>query len=121
MLRRLMLSLHLQVISAPIECPYNMKENCANIDFSNRTRNLYANCMNRNIERKQEEEARSKWKWIGSFVGAFMCFIFVALVCMHKHNSRSHKDERLKEEKIIQPNSPNTETLLNKEPNHEQA
>lgn len=89
----------------------NCKRNdgCGNIEFSNRTYELYNNCSTIIQEKITTEKARSAWILVVSCASAFLFVVFVALFCVHKRNRRRRRKQ--KEQQQLAANNANTELL----------
>ncbi|KAL0111731.1 hypothetical protein PUN28_013134 [Cardiocondyla obscurior] len=88
---------------------YSPIEDCANVQFSNRTYELYNECSTIIEQKVQTEKARSAWILVASCVAVFLFIIFVALFCVHKRNRRRRRKQ--KEQQQLTANNANTELL----------
>ncbi|EFN77108.1 Leucine-rich repeat-containing protein 24 [Harpegnathos saltator] len=84
---------------------------CANVRFSNRTRQLYDKCS-AVIQRKVEtEKARSVWIMVVSCVSVFIVFVFAILFCVHRRNRRRRRKQKEQQQQQLTANNANTELL----------
>lgn len=88
----------------------NLSEDCANVQFSNRTYELYNECKSVIQEKVETEKARSTWILVVSCVSASLLVIFVVLFCVHKRNRRRRREQQ-KEQQQLTANNANTELL----------
>ncbi|XP_011876953.1 PREDICTED: uncharacterized protein LOC105567039 isoform X2 [Vollenhovia emeryi] len=84
-------------------------KNCANVQFSNRTYELYNECTSIIQLRVETEKARSIWTLVASCLGTVLFIVFVVLLCIHKRNRRRRRKQ--KEEQQLAANNANTELL----------
>lgn len=84
-------------------------EDCANVQFSNRTYELYNECAIIIQQKVETEKARSAWILVVSCVSVFLFVVFVVLFCMHKRNRRRRRKQ--KEQQQLTANNANTELL----------
>lgn len=84
-------------------------EDCANVQFNNRTYELYNECTSIIQEKAEVEKARSAWILVVSCVSVFIFVIFVVLFCVHKRNRRRRRKQ--KEQQQLAVNNANTELL----------
>lgn len=89
--------------------PPTTVEDCANVQFSNRTYELYNECSTIIQQKVETEKARSVWILVVSCVSVFLFIIFVVLFCMHKRNRRRRRKQ--KEQQQLAANNANTELL----------
>ncbi|XP_067212327.1 biglycan isoform X2 [Linepithema humile] len=80
-----------------------------NVQFSNRTYELYNTCSVIIQQKVETEKARSVWILVVSCVSVFLFVVFVALFCVHKRNRRRRKKQ--KEQQQLAANNANTELL----------
>lgn len=86
-----------------------VNEQCANVQLSNRTYELYDKCSAVIQQKVQTEKARSVWITVASCLAVFIFCIFVALFCIHKRNRRRRRKQ--KEQQQLAVNNANTELL----------
>ncbi|XP_011640912.1 slit homolog 3 protein [Pogonomyrmex barbatus] len=84
-------------------------ESCDDVQFSNRTYELYDECSGIIQQKVETEKARSIWILVVSCVSAFLFVIFVMLFCVHKRNRRRRRKQ--KEQQQLTANNANTELL----------
>lgn len=108
----------LQQLKFQLDCPLPLRERCSMVEFSNRTKSLYAGCVTNLRNSEAAKRARSTWIWIATCIGAFVGCVLVALCCLHRR-SRDRR-QRLKEQEVLATSNANTEQLINKDAHHEQ-
>ncbi|XP_012529201.2 transforming growth factor beta activator LRRC32 [Monomorium pharaonis] len=86
-----------------------INEDCTNIQFTNRTYELYNECATIIQQKIETEKARSAWILVVSCVSVFLFVIFVVLFCVHKRNRRRRRKQ--KEQQQLTANNANTELL----------
>jgi len=84
-------------------------EDCTNVQFSNRTHELYNECSAIIQQKVETEKARSVWILVVSCVSVFLFIVFVVLFCVHKRNRRRRRKQ--KEQQQLAANNANTELL----------
>lgn len=84
-------------------------EDCANLQFSNRTYELYNQCSIIIQQKVETEKARSVWILVVSCVSGFLFVVFTVLCCVHKRNRRRRRKQ--KEQQQLTANNANTELL----------
>lgn len=84
-------------------------DDCNNVQFSNRTYELYNKCSAIIQEKVETEKARSVWILVASCVSAFLFVVFAMLFCVHKRNRRRRRKQ--KEQQQLAANNANTELL----------
>ncbi|XP_018400705.1 PREDICTED: leucine-rich repeat-containing protein 7 [Cyphomyrmex costatus] len=84
-------------------------EDCANVQFSNRTYELYDQCSTIIQQQVETEKARSVWILVISCVSGFLFIVFIVLCCVHKRNRRRRRKQ--KEQQQLAANNANTELL----------
>ncbi|XP_014486613.1 PREDICTED: leucine-rich repeat protein soc-2 homolog isoform X2 [Dinoponera quadriceps] len=84
---------------------------CANVQFSNRTLELYDNCLAVIQQKLETEKARSVWIMVVSCVSVFIVCVFVALFCVHKRNRRRRRKQKQQQQQQLAANNANTELL----------
>lgn len=82
---------------------------CANVQFNNRTYELYDTCMTIIQQKEETEKARSVWILVASCVSVFLFCIFIILFCFHKRNRRRRRKQ--KEQQQLAATNANTELL----------
>ncbi|KAL6436694.1 hypothetical protein ACFW04_004852 [Cataglyphis niger] len=90
-------------------CTDSPAEDCANMQFSNRTYELYNECSAIIQQEVETEKARSAWILVASCVSVFLFIVFVTLFCVHKRNRRRRRKQ--KEQQQLTANNANTELL----------
>ncbi|XP_029663703.1 leucine-rich repeats and immunoglobulin-like domains protein sma-10 [Formica exsecta] len=90
-------------------CTDSLAEDCANMEFSNRTYELYNECSAIIQQEVETEKARSAWILVASCVSVFLFVVFVTLFCVHKRNRRRRRKQ--KEQQQLTANNANTELL----------
>ncbi|XP_020289515.1 leucine-rich repeat-containing protein let-4 [Pseudomyrmex gracilis] len=85
-------------------------KNCTNIEFTNRTYELYDECSAIIQQKMETEKARSVWITVIISVSGFLFLVFVVLFCVHKRNRRRRR-RQMKEEQQLAANNANTELL----------
>lgn len=91
-------------------CTDSPVEDCINVQFSNRTYELYNECSAIIQQKVETEKARSAWILVASCVSVFLLVIFVILFCVHKRNRRRRREQQ-KEQQQLTANNANTELL----------
>lgn len=90
-------------------CTDSPTEDCANVQFGNRTYELYNECSAIIQQKVETEKARSVWILVASCVAVFLFIIFVVLFSVHKRNRRRRRKQ--KEQQELAANNANTELL----------
>lgn len=91
-------------------CTNSRAQDCTDVQFSNRTYELYNECSAIIQQKVETEKARSTWILVVSCISAFLLTIFVVLFCMHKRNRRRRREQQ-KEQQQLTANNANTELL----------
>lgn len=90
----------------------SVNEECADVQFSNQTYEMYNNCSNIIQQKAETEKARSKWIIVASSGSVIIFFIGVILYCVHKKNVRRRRQrEEQQEQQQLAANNANTELL----------
>ncbi|XP_018056671.1 PREDICTED: tsukushin [Atta colombica] len=84
-------------------------EECTNLQFSNRTYELYNQCSIIIQQKVETEKARSVWILVVTCVSGFLFIVFTVLCCVHKRNRRRRRKQ--KEQQQLAANNANTELL----------
>ncbi|XP_011055823.1 PREDICTED: leucine-rich repeat-containing protein let-4 [Acromyrmex echinatior] len=84
-------------------------EDCTNLQFSNRTYELYNQCSTIIQQKVETEKARSVWILVVTCVSGFLFVVFMVLCCVHKRNRRRRRKQ--KEQQQLAANNANTELL----------
>lgn len=100
-LRQIKMKPELNCTNSPIDC--------ANVQFSNRTYELYNECSTIIQQKVETEKARSVWILVVSCVAVFLLVVFMVLFCVHKRNRRRRRKQ--KEQQQLAVNNANTELL----------
>lgn len=90
-------------------CTSSPIEDCANVQFSNRTYEMYNDCSIIIQQKVETEKARSIWILVLSCVAVFLLVIFMVLFCVHKRNRRRRRKQ--KQQQQLTANNANTELL----------
>lgn len=83
---------------------------CANVQISNMTYELYNNCSQIIQRQVETEKARSVWIMVVSCVSVFIVCVFVTLYCVHKRNRRRRRKQKEQQQQLT-ANNANTELL----------
>ncbi|XP_029163225.1 asporin-like [Nylanderia fulva] len=70
------------------ETPAALNEYCANVRFSNRTNELFDECLAIIQHEVETEKARSFWIYVVSCIAVFLFVLFVGLFCMYKQKKQ---------------------------------
>ncbi|KYN31039.1 Tsukushin [Trachymyrmex septentrionalis] len=80
-----------------------------NLQFSNRTYELFNQCSSIIQQKVETEKARSAWILVVTCVSGFLFIVFMVLCCVHKRNRRRRRKQ--KEQQQLAANNANTELL----------
>ncbi|XP_029163242.1 leucine-rich repeat-containing protein let-4-like [Nylanderia fulva] len=70
------------------ETPATLNEDCANVRFSNRTNELFDECLAIIQHEVETEKARPFWIYVVSCIPVFPFVLFVGLYCVHKQKKQ---------------------------------
>ncbi|XP_029163259.1 leucine-rich repeat-containing protein let-4-like [Nylanderia fulva] len=76
-----------------IDSPTGQNENCANVGFSNRTYELFNECLAM-IQQEMKTENRFVWISVALCVSVFFIMVFTALFCVHKRICRRRRKQK---------------------------